>query len=132
MKKKRIFIINCIVLASLVLFYFLCKIILEYNAMTFMNIVINSFISLAIILLAFILIQVVIFSYKYIKKKYRKIKKRIVGWTVISVCTISLITLLVYGSLGLFSTYKTEHIIEKDGKSMVAYVDSFMEVNVNY
>ncbi len=112
MKKEKIFNINCISLVSLVSIYMLLEcIILRSNNLAFMNNVVYTFISILAILIVLILIQL--------------------GIGAVGVI-ISMMILFIFGSLVFAFTYKPEHIIEKDGKQMVAYVDSFLDVHIYY
>lgn len=112
MKKKKLFTINCISLVSLLPIYMLLEyIILRLNNLAFMNIVVYIFISIFAILIVLILIQL--------------------GMRTIGVI-ISMMILFIFGFIVFAFTYKPEHIMDKDGKQMVAYVDSFLDVNIYY
>lgn len=112
MKKEKLFNINCISLVSLVSIYMLLEyIILRLINLAFMNNVVYIFVSIFAILIMLILI-----------------KSGIENVAVF----ISIIILFTFGSVVFTFTYQPEHIIEKDGKQMVAYVDSFLDVNIYY
>jgi len=61
-----------------------------------------------------------------------KIKKKIVKWIMISIFIILLLlsTPMIY-LFGIFA-YTPEHVVEKDGKEYVAYVNGFLKTYVYY
>lgn len=61
-----------------------------------------------------------------------KVKKKIIKWIVISVFIILLLlsTPMIY-FFGAFA-YTPEHVVEKDGKEYVAYVNGFLRTYVYY
>jgi len=77
-------------------------------------------------------IPIIIDLYNFAKKKETKLQIRIIsgiGSIIIAVITS---ILLIYGFVVFVFTYEPEYIIEKNRKPMVAYVNSFLEVNVSY
>ncbi|WP_207716466.1 hypothetical protein [Clostridium beijerinckii] len=112
MKKKNLFNINCISLVSLISIYMLLEyIILRLINLAFMSNVVHIFVSIFAILIMLILI------------------KSGIGNVAVF---ISVIILFIFGYLVFAFTYRPEHIVEKDGKQMVAYVDSFLDVHIYY
>ncbi|WP_238861096.1 hypothetical protein [Clostridium sp. YIM B02569] len=110
--KKKPFDISCISLVSLISIYMILEyIILRLINLAFMNNVVYIFVSIFTILIMLILI------------------KSGIGNVA---AFISIIILFAFGFLVFVFTYKPEHIIEKDGKQMVAYVDSFLDVHIYY
>ena len=92
-----------------------------------MNIIVCIFIFIFAILIFSILIQIINILYNIAKKRTLKLPIRIIVGVVI---VVSIIFLFLYGLMVFAVTYEPEHIIERDGKRMVAYVDSFFDVNV--
>lgn len=111
MERKKMLTINCISLFSLILIYVISGFILGMNNLAFMHILDYIFIAICGILIMLMLIQSGISAAGGV---------------------ITMIILCIFGFLGFTFTYEPEHVIEKDGKLMVAYVDSFLDVNVNY
>lgn len=90
-----------------------------------MNFPLHIISGIFIILLFLILIQVVIII-------YMAIKSEILKTVIIIISSISSIALIIFTTLIFTFAYEPEHIVEKENKTMVAYVNSFLQVNVNY
>ncbi len=94
-----------------------------------MNTSVYIFIFIFAILIFPILGQIMNILYSIAKKRTIKLPIRI----ILGLVTVtSVVFLFIYGFMVFAFTYEPEHIIEKDGKLMVAYVDSFLDVNVIY
>lgn len=132
MKIKKMFIINCIILISLLLIYRLLEYILRGNNLTFTNPVIYTFASIFTVLLLSILVQIVIILFNIARKKTIKLSIRIISGLGVFMTTFSIVIFLILGLFAFVFSYEPEHIVEKNGKKMVACVNSFLQVNVNY
>ncbi|MBS6005733.1 MAG: hypothetical protein KIB43_02115 [Clostridium baratii] len=123
--RKKLLIINCIMLVFIILVYKFSEYILRVNNLTFLKSINTIFgVTFTVLLFSF-LIQIIIFIYYFTKRS-----------TIITT-SISLIVgggMVVYLWLGLLSYGfdGQEHFVEKDGKKMVARVNSFMKVYVEY
>jgi hypothetical protein len=102
------------------------------NNLAFMNSVVNIFIFISAILILSIFIQTIIILYSAAKKATIKLPIRFLAGLGTVFVSASIIIFLLYGFVAFAFRHKPEYIIEKDGKQMVAYVDSFLQVNVNY
>ena len=125
MKKEKFFIGNCILLFSLLLLYKVSEFILRLNDLSFLNIVKFIFATIFTILLFSILIQVVIILYYYTNRN-------VTATVLTSFITVGSMVFYLFGYILLYGFTDTEHIIEKNGEKMVAYVDSFLQVEVKY
>lgn len=132
MKTKKLFIINCIIPILLLSIYKLSQYILSILNLAFMNNTIYIFSIIFFIVLVPFLLQVTIALYNISKKEAAKLSIRytsVVGAIVIAfVICIS----YIFGYAFFGFTYKPEHVVERDGKKMVAYVSNFLDVEVNY
>lgn len=132
MKIKKMFIINCIILVSLLLIYKLLVYILMVNNLAFTNPVIYTFASIFATLLLLILVEIIIILFNIARRRTIKLPIRIISGLGVFMTTISIVIFLVFGFLGFVFSYEPEHIVEKNGKKMVACVNSFLQVNVYY
>ena len=132
MKRKRLFTNKYTILVILIVIYKLLKYILKINNLAFTNITFYTFIVILIVLLLSILIQVIKVLYYIIKKKTIKLWIRSISGIGIAIVTTLIIIFVIYGGFVFVFTYEPEHIVEKDGKKMVARVYSFVQVQVNY
>ena len=130
-KKKRLNI-NAIAIIILASIYFSAKYLLELNELAFMGITIKIFNYIFVSLSLSFIIQIVLILYKILRNKTENFKIRILAALGSALSFASLIVLFLYISVTIIFEIYPEHIVEKDGKKMVAYVDSFMEVNVDY
>ena len=124
--------IKCIMLVVLIIIYEILEYILKINNLAFRNVIFYTFIVSCVILSFLILIQVIKALYITAKKKTLKLYIRIISGIGSVIVTILMISLLIYGTIIFIFTHRPEHVVEKDGKKMVAYVDSFLDVRVNY
>lgn len=80
---------------------------------------------ISVVLFYLILIQ------GFISLHYKAINKFQKFMTII-ISGIVLVIMLMYTAFAFAFSYNPEHIVEKDGKKMVAYVNSFLHVRVEY
>lgn len=129
--KKKLFIINCIMLFLTIIMYKILGYILNLNNLTFLNDVNFVFACIFTILLFSILIQIIIFLHKFIYKNGAKTSTRILCRLGILFIILSIGIYIFLGFI-LYAFTCPEHIVEKDGKKMIASVNSFLEVRVEY
>lgn len=132
MKKKKLFIIKSISLIFIFLIYKILEYILRLKNLDFMNIIVYLFISIFTILILSILIQIISTLYNITKGGTVKLPIRIISGVGATLVTFSMIILIIFGFIAFTFTHQPEHIVKKEGKRMVAYVNSFLEVEVNY
>lgn len=132
MKRKKLFIIKCAILVILTIIYKLLEYVLKINNLAFMNTVVYTFIVISIVLFFSILIEVIKALYNTRKKKTLKLSMRIISGIGIAAVVVLIILLLIYGFVAFVFSHKPEYIVVKDDKKMVAYVNSFLQVEVNY
>lgn len=123
--KKKLFITNCIMLFLIIIVYKASEYILNLNNLGFLNITKFIITSIFTILLILLLIQIISFVYYFTNKN-------IIVTTCLSL--ILSIGMIIYLWLGVISYAfsEKEHFVEKDSKKMVACVNSFMTVRVEY
>lgn len=125
MKRKKLITIKCTILIALIIIYKLLDYILRINNLAFMNSVIYIFSGICCVLIFLIMIQAIVGLYHIVKNKMLKL--------FIGAISSVFILVLLYSTFLIFAfTYEPEHIVEKDDKKMVAYVNSFLQVQVNY
>lgn len=132
MKKKKLCIFNCISLISLILVYKLLEYILRLNNFAFMNVVVYMFTFIVVVLSLSILSQIVVFLHNSVKKRTIELPIRIISGIGMAIAAVSGSILIIYGFTTFIFMHQPEYVLEKRGKRMVAYVSSFLEVNVNY
>lgn len=131
MRRKKFFIVNCIVLLLLVLIYIVLAYIVRLNNFSFLNVVNFTFAAIFTLLLFSILIQIIIFLYNLTYESGAKTSTRILCRLGIFFIVLS-IGIYTFVGFILYAFTEPEHIVEKDGKKMVASVDSFLQVTVGY
>jgi len=90
------------------------------------------FISIFAILTFLILIRIIITLFNIAEKKTIKLRTRVISRIGAITFSIVISILLIFGFVALTFTHQPEHVVEKNGKLMVACVSSFLDVNVNY
>ncbi|WP_300347147.1 hypothetical protein [Clostridium sp.] len=130
--KKKLLIINCIMLFLTIIVYKISEYILNLNNLAFLNWVNFVFICIFTILLFLILIQIIVFLHKLIWKSGTKTSTRILCRLGILFIVLIIGIYIFFGFILYVFTNKPEHILEKDGKKIIASVDSFFEVRVQY
>ncbi|MBS6043951.1 MAG: hypothetical protein KIA08_14865 [Clostridium baratii] len=131
MRRKKFFIINCILLFSLVLLYKAFEYILRLNNLRFLNYINITVAAIFTILLFSILIQIIIFLYNITCKSDTKTPTRILCRLGIFFIVLGIGIYIFIGFI-FYAFTEPEHIVEKDGKKMVASVESFLQVRVGY
>lgn len=132
MASKKVFFTLLISDANLIIVYELSKWILSKHHLSYRNVVNYSvYVTLAILTLA-VLAQIVIALYRLARQPQVKASLRILygfGFTAIVVIT-AVVSLNIF-IIGVFG-HQPEHKVEKDGRTMLARVDSFLQVEVRY
>ncbi|WWU64666.1 hypothetical protein QJR26_16915 [Clostridium baratii] len=123
--RKKLLIINSIMLFCIVLVYKVLEYKLKVNNLTFLNSVNTIFGVTFSVLLFSLLIQIIIFIY------YLTNRNTLVTTSISLVIAGFVLVYLWFGAIAWAFT-ESEHIVEKDGKKMVAYVSSFMKTRVEY
>lgn len=132
MEHKKLLIALLIFDAALFTVYELSKWILSENHLIYRNVVNYSvYVALAILTLA-ILAHIVIVLFRRAKQKQAKITIRILSGVGIAaiIVTVFIVSINVF-IRGIFG-HQPEHRVEKDGRTMLARVDSFLQVEVRY
>lgn len=132
MEHKKLLIALLIFDAALFTVYELSKWILSENHLSYRNVVNYSvYVALAILTLA-ILAHIVIVFFRRAKQKQAKIAIRILSGVGIAaiIVTVFIVSINVF-IRGIFG-HQPEHRVEKDGRTMLARVDSFLQVEVRY
>ncbi|MFR9241849.1 MAG: hypothetical protein ACLVKE_14180 [Clostridium baratii] len=130
--RKKFFIINCIMLFLIIIMYKILEYIIKLNNFVLLNWVNFVFASIFTILVFSILIQIIIFLHKIMRKSNDKTSTRILCKIGISLIVLSIGVYIFIGFILYAFFTDPEHIVEKDGKKMVASVDSFLQVRVEY
>ncbi|WP_099203956.1 hypothetical protein [Scatolibacter rhodanostii] len=129
--KKRI-LLNIAVLAILLLIYHLTTFILDMNNLVFRHTVFIPFVVITVILAFLLTLQIINFSFHLAADKNIKWLLRILSGIGTFILSVFLILSLLFGFFVSVFAYNPEHVVEKDGKTMVAYVNSFLQVYVEY
>lgn len=112
--------------------YNLVDSIIKPQNLTFTNNVNMPYTIILIILTLIMSIQLIVFLFRIAKNKTLELLKRIpagIGCAVVSLSlAVSLFLLPYFWVFG----FEPEHFVTKDGKQMVAYVNSFLQVKVEY
>jgi hypothetical protein len=132
LNKKNLFIITLITTVILYAVYGLSKWILKLNKLAYMNMVNFAFCAIIVLLVLIIIIQILIALFNITKVKNIKLTLRIASGIGIALIVCATIVISLYGVLFSIFIIKPEHIVEKNGKKMVAYVHSFLQVYVDY
>ncbi|MDQ0150304.1 hypothetical protein ACFO6R_10905 [Eubacterium multiforme] len=129
--KKKIFIINIFLLVV----WLICLKFIDYeirlNNLMFTNISINLIASIFTVLLFSLLVQIIMYLYKFVHKRNKKLYLEIIAGLGIFLVVASMVMYLMIGFI-FFAFEGPEYTVEKDGKKMVAYVNSFTHVYVEY
>ncbi len=132
MKKIKIFAIELIIMFVIIATYNLIAFMLKPKGLTFTNNVNMPYTILLIIFTLVMFIQVIVFLYRIAKNKALVRLIRIpsgIGCAVIALLlAVSLLFLPYFWVFG----FEPEHFVTKDGKQMAAYVNSFLQVEVDY
>lgn len=132
MKNKNIFVINFIIFIVILLFFLVVGYLLKINKLALTNLTLYSFIVILGILLLNFAVQIVIKLYSFTKIKSKGLKTRIAAGAGAFIGSF-LIAVSILAAFFIYAfSYEPEHVVEKDGKRMVAYVNSFLQVNVYY
>lgn len=128
----KIFAVELTLLLAIIAIYNLVAFLIKPLGLVFTDNVNFPYTCVLILLVFVMLLQVIIFLFRTAKKKTAGLLLRIAAGLECAVITGSLIIALVFLPYCLAFGFKAEHFVTKDGRRMVAYVDSFMEVEVKY
>lgn len=131
MKRKKLLTVNILILFFMIAAVKITDIILDKQGLVITLLTLNIFIAVIAVLSLSIVIQLIIILYKVYKNTQNKKKK------FLSVFAVIIIVLSVgfagfYSVLGYAFGVQPEHVVEKDGRKMVACVDSYLQVIVRY
>lgn len=135
-KKLKFMFITLAILLSIVSIYWLGNMVLNQNSLTFrpwvttFTVVSSGIVNiLFLISLILVLIQVIKLS---LKNEFVDYLKKLICVFGILGCILAIIASGWYTLIGGAFSCKPEHIVERDGRKMIACVNSFMDVDVDY
>lgn len=133
---NRWYKVNFMALIVLTVIYKLTEYLLNINGLAFRSAVVYSVGAVIYVLIIAVLFQSARLLYRFAANKGLEQAKRVIsgiGSAVISLVFAAVLVIsVIYGPLFLAFSYKPEHVVEKEGKKMVAYVNSFLDVFVDY
>lgn len=129
--KKKIFIINIFLLVLWLICLKLIEHKIRLSNLILTNISINLMAGILTILLFSLLVQIIIHLYKFVHKRNKELYLKIIAGLGIFLVVASMVMYLMIGFI-FFAFEGPEYTVEKDGKKMVAYVNSFTHVYVEY
>lgn len=132
MEKRKRIILNTTLLMAFLVMYNLIEFVLNIYNMAFMHTVFYPFLAIVAVLSFLLILQIIQFLYSVTKNKKFSLYIRVIsgaGTVIVSL----LLTLFLFFSPVLFAFWhQPEHVVEKDGKKMVAYVNSYLQKIVYY
>lgn len=132
MRSKKLLI--SLLIADVVVFAIFRAIIkiLSLNGLALRNVPTYIFYALLSAVTLFVIVLILYMLYQQAKKRENSRKRRILsGMGMVLIVALTLFSSFVLFIIGVF-LHEPEHVIEKDGKSMVASVNSYLQVEVNY
>lgn len=132
MKKHKLLLWNISILVLLTLIYTGLYILLSLFNLTFTHYITHSFIIIDYLLIMALLIQAIVSLFRIASRAKNKKSTRIIcglGGTITSICMV----VALLGTI-LFSTFRYEpvHVVEKNGKTMIVYVDAYIQKELRY
>lgn len=132
MQHKKIFLALLIVDIMLLTVYELSKRALSILHLAYRNTVNYSVYAVLTVVTLIICIQMILFLFRQARQKQREMAIRFLSVIGIAVIVIVLAFASLSGFIhGVFG-HHPEHVVEKDGKVLLARVDSFLQVEVRY
>lgn len=133
MKKYKSIIVNILILFFLFLTYKLTEFILAQNNLTLSHYVFYGSLVICFILATIIVLQIIIAIFKLALKKESVFFIRFIsGFCGIIIALVFAVSLFYVPILTAMRYYKPAHIVEKQGQTMVAYVDAFKKIYIYY
>lgn len=132
MKNKNSLVINSIIFFTVLLIFESLIALLKLKQLALTNLTKYSFILVLVILFLTLAAQIVIMLYSIAKKSSIGLKTRIASGAGACIGSVLIAFSILAGFFIFAFSYEPEHVVEKDGKRMVAYVNSFLQVNVYY
>ncbi|MDQ0150307.1 hypothetical protein ACFO6R_10920 [Eubacterium multiforme] len=129
--KKKIFIINIFLLVLWLICLKLIEHKIRLSNLILTNISINLMAGILTILLFSLLVQIIIYLYKFVHKRNKELYLKIIARLGIFLVVTSMLMYLMVGLI-LFSFERSDYIVEKNDKKMIACVSGFTEVIVEY
>lgn len=106
--------------------------VLSLNGLALRNVPTYIFYALISIITLIVIVVALHMLYQQVKKRENSKKRRLLsGIGMALLITLTLLSSFVLFIIGVF-LHEPEHVIEKDGKTMVALVNSYLQVEVNY
>ncbi|WP_099203996.1 hypothetical protein [Scatolibacter rhodanostii] len=130
MKKKLI--INTVSFVALLGLYNLAEWILAINNLAFRNIVSAPFVIILLVLFSLSAFQLIRLLYNNLDNKKIKAPLRVLSALGTGILSIVLIIILCLAFFIFEFLHEPEQVVLKDGKKMVACVNSFLQPDVSY
>lgn len=132
MKLNKYFFVFLFTEITLLAVYSISKSILSKYGLVYRNIInYSAYAALAVISLS---LAAMLGSYLFCQSRSKQIKTAIRVFSGLGI--VAIIAIIAFTSLNIFIRsvfgHQPEHVVEKDGRMMVARVDSFLQVEVRY
>lgn len=132
MKRAKQLRINLAVLVTLVAAYQLAVWVLNQFHLTFMNLVRYPVIAVTGVLFFVFALRTILWLGSMAKEKQRRGVFRFLLGAGSVLLALLLAVMMLYAPMVFAFWHQPEHVVEKDGKKMVAYVNSFLHITINY
>ncbi len=132
MKKRKRIVLNTILLMASLVIYNLIEFVLNIYNMAFMHTVFYPFMAIVVVLSFLLILQIIRFLYCVTKNKKFRLLIRVISGTGTVIISLLLMLSLIFAPVLFAFWHQPEHVVEKDGKKMVAYVDSYLQKIVYY
>lgn len=134
-KRKKLYKVNILILLMFTGLYKLIEFLLATQNLTFRNGVIYSCGTIFVFLIVVFILQSLSFVFRFIRKKEdgkRRVLFCLIRVLLTAFLILSFVIVLLWGPALLVFSHEPEHVLEKDGKTMVAYVNSFLQITIEY
>lgn len=129
--KNRI-ALNVIILLATCIIYNLIEYVLNIYNMAFMHKVFYPYMAIVAALSFLLILQIIHLLYCVTKNKKFRLLIRVISGTGTAIVSLILMLSLLFAPFLYVFSHQPEHIVEKDGKKMVAYVDSYLQITIYY
>ena len=100
--------------------------------MAFMHKVFYPYMAIVAALSFLLILQIIHLLYCVTKNKKFRLLIRVISGTGTAIVSLILMLSLLFAPFLYVFSHQPEHIVEKDGKKMVAYVDSYLQITIYY
>lgn len=132
MNRNKLLVVFIFTDVALLSLYELSKWILEASHLAYRNMVTYTVYGVLACTTLVVFILILERLYKKAREKQGRLVVRILSGIGMAAAVVVAVLVAVFGSVLVIFTHTPEHVVEKDGRTMVACVDSFLQVEVRY